>query len=262
MAPCGKKVDPMSGMNPAEFANIAKSERDFWWYRGMRAIFFRALEPFLAGRRLRRVLEAGCGTGYFSHVLQNDRRLPVFPIDLGWEGLQYARSMGVQRLAQANALALPFRSAAFDLVLSLDVMPHFERGAEQRAVDELSRVVAPGGLLFIRTAALELLRSRHSDFVFERQRYTRGQLTGLARRAGIRVLRCTYANSILMPIALAKFRIWEPLTRQAPSSGVEPVSPWLDRVLHTALAAEAAWIGAGRTFPVGQSLILIGEKTA
>ena len=60
-----------------------------------------------------------------------------------------------------------------------------------------------------------------------------GQLTGLSERAGIRVLRCTYANSILMPIALAKFRLWEPLTRQAPSSGVEHVSPWLDRVLHT-----------------------------
>jgi hypothetical protein len=59
MAPCGKKVDPMSGMNPAEFANIAKSERDFWWYRGMRAIFFRALEPHLAGRRLHRVAGSG-----------------------------------------------------------------------------------------------------------------------------------------------------------------------------------------------------------
>jgi SAM-dependent methyltransferase len=252
----------MSGMNPAEFANIAKSERDFWWYRGMRAIFFRALDPFLAGRRLSRVLEAGCGTGYFSRVLQTERRLPVYPIDLGWEGLQYARSMGVQRLTQANALSLPFAPAAFDLVLSLDVMPHFERGAEQRAVDELARVLAPGGLLFIRTAALDLLRSRHSEFVYERQRYTRSQLTSLARQAGIRVLRCTYANSLLMPIALAKFRIWEPLTRQAPNSGVEPVSPWLDRLLHSALSAEASWIAGGHSFPIGQSLILIGEKAA
>jgi SAM-dependent methyltransferase len=249
-------------MNPAEFANIAKSERDFWWYRGMRSIFFRALDPYLAGRPVRRVLEAGCGTGYFSHLLQTERRLPVFPIDLGWEGLRYARSMGVERLAQANALTLPFASSAFDVVLSLDVMPHFERGAEQRAVDELVRVLAPGGLLLIRTAALDLLRSRHSAFVYERQRYTRSQLTSLAGRAGIRVLRCTYANSLLMPIALAKFRIWEPLTGQAPSSGVEPVSPWLDRILHSALSAEAAWIGAGHDLPIGQSLILIGEKGA
>ena len=250
----------MSGMNPAEFANIAKSEKDFWWYRGMRSILFRMLDPLLAGRRIHRALEAGCGTGYFSRQLQAERGLPVIPMDLGWEGLQYARSMGVQRAVQANALQLPFPAAAFDLVLSLDVMPHFARGEETRAVAELARVLEPGGLLVIRTAALDLLRSRHSEFVYEQQRYTRGQLVSLARGAGIRVLRCTYANSLLMPVALAKFRLWEPLTRQNPGSGVEAVSPWLDRVLNSALTAEAAWIGSGRDFPIGQSLILIGEK--
>jgi SAM-dependent methyltransferase len=250
----------MSGMNPAEFANIAKSEKDFWWYRGMRSIFFRLVEPHLSGRRVRRALEAGCGTGYFSRLLQAEKLLPVVPIDLGWEGLRHARSMGVERAVQANALRLPFAGGVFDLVLSLDVLPHFPPGEEQAAVDELARVLAPGGLLVIRTAALSFLRSRHSAFVFERQRYTRGQLERLARQAGIRVLRSTYANSLLMPIALAKFRLWEPLTRAEPSSGVEPVSPWLDRILFSALALEAEWLGSGRDFPIGQSLILVGEK--
>lgn len=250
----------MSGMNPAEFANIAKSEADFWWYRGMRSIFFRMVEPHLKGRRVRLALEAGCGTGYFSRLLQHDRGLPVVPIDLGWEGLRHARSMGVERAVQADALRLPFAAGAFDVVMSLDVLPHFPPGVEQSAVNELARVLVPGGLLVIRTAALNLMRSRHSEFVFERQRYTRGQLLGLTKRAGVRVLRCTYANSLLMPVALAKFRLWEPLTRQAPSTGVEPVSPWLDRLLYSALETEANWLGAGRDFPIGQSLILLGEK--
>jgi SAM-dependent methyltransferase len=250
----------MSGMNPAEFANIAQSEADFWWYRGMRSIFFRMVEPHLAGRRVRLALEAGCGTGYFSRLLQMERGLPVAPIDLGWEGLRHARSMGVERLVQADALRLPFAAGSFDVVMSLDVLPHFQPGDEQRAVDELSRVLDPGGLLVIRTAALNLLRSRHSEFVYERQRYTRPQLVGLAEAAGIRVLRCTYANSLLLPVALAKFRLWEPLTRQAPGSGVGAVAPWLDRLLYSALAMEAAWIGAGRDFAIGQSLILVGEK--
>jgi hypothetical protein len=107
-----------------------------------------------------------------------------------------------------------------------------------------------------------MLRSRHSQFVYERQRFTKARLMGFAEHAGIRVLRCTYANTLLMPVALAKFRLWEPLTRQAPSSGVDLVPPWLDRILYGALAAEAAWIGAGRNLPIGQSLVLIGEKRA
>jgi SAM-dependent methyltransferase len=249
-------------MNPAEYANIANSEKDFWWYRGMRSILFRMLEPHLSGRKIGRALEAGCGTGYFSYLLQNERRLPVTPVDVGWEGLRRARSMGVQRPVQANILNLPFGNAAFDLVLSIDVLPHLIRGEDQRGMNELGRVLAPGGLLVVRTAALHLLRSRHSEFVYERQRFTRSRLTELARHAGISVLRCTYANSLLLPIALAKFRLWEPLTRQAPSSGVEPVAPWLDRILFGALAAEARWIGAGHDLPIGQSLVLIGEKMA
>ena len=65
-----------------------------------------------------------------------------------------------------------------------------------------------------------------------------------------------------MPIALLKFRVLEPLLGKAPSSGVEPVSPWLDRLLYRPLAMEAGWLGAGHSLPAGQSLIFIGEKAA
>jgi SAM-dependent methyltransferase len=249
-------------MNPAEFANIAHSEKDFWWYRGMRSILFRILDPHLAGRKVTRALEAGCGTGYFARLLQTERGMPLIPVDIGSEGLRRARAMGVERPVQANILSLPFANGAFDLVLSIDVLPHLARGVEQQGIDELARVLAPGGLLVIRTAALDILRSRHSEYVCERQRFRKSQLSSAAARAGIRLLRCTYANSLLLPVAFAKFRLWEPLLREAPSSGVEPVAPWLDRLLYRALAAESAWIGAGHNLPIGQSVILIGEKEA
>ena len=85
-------------MNPAEFANIARCERDLWWYRGMRQILFGMLDPYLRGRKIRSALEAGCGTGYFSHLLQTERALPVTPLDLSFDGLHYAREMGAERL--------------------------------------------------------------------------------------------------------------------------------------------------------------------
>ena len=117
-----------------------------------------------------------------------------------------------------------------------------------------------GGLVVVRTAALDILRSRHGEFACERQRFTRHRLMELFAGAGIRALRCTYLNSLLLPVALAKFRVWEPLLRRPPESGVQPVSAWLDRLLFAPLAVEAAWLGAGRNFPAGQSLLLIGEK--
>jgi SAM-dependent methyltransferase len=181
-------------MNPAEFANIAGCERDFWWYRGMREIFSRSLDGAMEGRPVRRAIEAGCGAGYFSRLLQTERGWPVVPVDISWDGLAYARRLGVERPVQADICILPFAPAAFDLVLSVDVLQHLPPGAESLAVSEFARVLAPGGLL-------------------------------VARPADLRVLRCTYVNSLLMPVAL-----------------------------------EARWVGAGHGFPAGQSLLLVGEK--
>jgi SAM-dependent methyltransferase len=251
----------MSGfMNPAEFANIRQSEEDFWWYRGMRTILCRVLEPYLAGRKIGSALEAGCGTGYLSQLFQRERGWPIVPLDFSGDGLHYARKLGVRDPVQGDIRSLPFGDGAFDLVMSLDVLAHLPRGDEQLAARELSRVTRRGGLLVVRTSALDILRSRHAEFAFERQRFTRRRLMGLFTGTGIRVLRCSYSNTLLMPIALLKFRLWEPLLRKAPESGVQPVAPWLDRLLFAPLAMEAAFLGRGKNLPAGQSLLLIGER--
>jgi SAM-dependent methyltransferase len=247
-------------MNPAEFENIARAEQDFWWYRGMRQILFRLLDPIAGARSFQRVLEAGCGTGHFARTLASRYRMSVFPVDLGWEGLRHGKRLGVDHLAQSDIASLPFASGAFDLALSLDVIVHFARGDEDRPMRELARVLAPGGLLVVRVAALDVLRSRHSQFAHERQRFTRARLRSLAERHGLEVLRCTYANLLLAPIAYVKFRICEPLFRSQPQSGVQPVAAWLNRALYIPLDWESRWIGSGRDLPIGQSLILLARK--
>jgi len=247
-------------MNPAEFANIRRSEEHFWWYRGMRAILFGFLAPYLEGRAILHALEAGCGTGYLSHLLQKERGWPIVPLDYSEDGLRYARELGVERPVRGDIRALPFAGGRFDLTISVDVIAHLPRGDEYLAARELARVTRRGGLVVVRTAALDILRSRHSEFANESQRFRRRRLMDLFTGAGIRVLRCTYINSLLMPVALFKFRVWEPLFRRPAKSGVEPIPGWLDRLLYAPLGLEAAWIGAGRNFPTGQSLLLIGER--
>src|SRR6185437_1254879 len=118
----------------------------------------------------------------------------------------------------------------------------------------------PGGLLVIRVAALDILRSAHSRFTGERQRFTRSGLIEAAENSGFRVLRCTYANTLLLPLALARFRVWEPLLRKPPASGTALIPQWIDRMLYLPLAAESGWLGFGANLPIGQSLLLFAEK--
>jgi SAM-dependent methyltransferase len=247
-------------MNPAEFANIAAAERDLWWYRGMEQILFRLLDPLAREGRFERVLEAGCGTGHLAGKLAERYGWRMTPLDVDTNGLEYARQSGLTRLVQGSVAALPFCDGAFDAVLSMDVLVHIERGEEGRVFAEFARVVRPGGVVVIRAAAFNFLRSNHSKFVHEAQRFTRTQLRKAADCAGLRTERSTYANSLLMPVAAFKFRIWEPLTGQGPASGVAPVAKWLDSLLYAPLRMEAAWIGAGWSLPVGQSVIVIARK--
>ena len=247
-------------MNPAEFAHIAKAENDFWWYRGMRHIMFGLLDPVARERKFGRVLEAGCGTGHFAQALADRYHWTMFPLDLGWEGLQYGKGLGIDYLTQGDIQSLPYRDAAFDAVVSMDVIVHMPLGDEKKPMQEFQRVLKPGGYLALRASALNVLRSQHSEHAMERQRFTRSRLIRLAEDSGFKVLRCTYANSLLLPVALLKFRVIEPLFGGEPESGVQPVAPWLDRLLYAPLKAESKLLPAGVNLPLGQSLILLAER--
>jgi SAM-dependent methyltransferase len=248
------------GMNPAEFDNIARTEETLWWYRGMERILHRFLAPLIRGRAIDEVLEAGCGTGHMSKVLADRYRWRMTPMDLSDVGLAHAARRGLTRLVQADMRRLPFRDTAFDALFSLDVIAHLEPAETPAAFVEFARVIRPGGLLILRASALQSLRSRHSMFVNERQRLTARRVREACRHAGLRVLRLTYLNSLLLPVAFAKFRLWEPLTNAAPSSGVAPVAPWLNRLLEQPLRLEEAMVASGVNLPIGQSLLLAAER--
>jgi SAM-dependent methyltransferase len=249
-------------MNPAEFANIAATEEGFWWFRGMNRMLWDFLDASLPVSAEGRALEVGCGTGYVSAAFA--KRYPglkVVSLDLAPEGLRYAQQRGLRGLTQGDIRSLPYASGSFDVLMVLDVIAHLEPGEEEQTLSEFARVLAPGGLLILRASAFRWLRSRHSQFVNERQRYTAGGLLPVVRGAGFSLLRHTYANTFLLPVALFKFRIWEPLTNATPESGLQPVSTPLNDALEGVLRAEAALLRAGGRLPVGQSLWVIARKT-
>lgn len=260
----GQAISPTGlqppGMNPAELDNIAANESNHWWYRGMREMFEAMLSRHLAGKRISRALEAGCGTGYMADWLRSQYGWKVLPVDIESAALRYTRHAKLLDSAQADIRFLPFRDASFDIVLSFDVLVHVSRGDERKCLAEFFRVMAPGGLLVLRAAAFDALRSRHSEFIEEKQRFTRRGLTEAVVESGFRVLQCTYANCLLVPVAFAKFRMWEPLLRKPPASGVDALPDWLNKLLYAALAMEAKWFRWGHSIPLGQSLMLIGEK--
>ncbi|UYG05753.1 methyltransferase domain-containing protein [Halomonas sp. LR3S48] len=93
----------------------------------------------------RRVLDAGCGPGTLAHwVMGAEPRADLTLVDLAPAMLERASSVP-GRHVHADLLALPFSEAEFDIVICAWAL---ETTAEpDRAVTELIRVLAPGGLL-------------------------------------------------------------------------------------------------------------------
>jgi ubiquinone/menaquinone biosynthesis C-methylase UbiE len=98
-----------------------------------------------------RILDVGCGTGVLLPALRERcPRAAITELDLAEEMLRENAAKWRQapiRWVCADGARLPFRGAAFDLVLCFGVLPHFEDLTA--ALAELARVLRAGGALAV-----------------------------------------------------------------------------------------------------------------
>lgn len=102
-----------------------------------------------------RILDLGCGTGTLTTMLK--RLCPsadVVGVDGDPEALDMARAKSARFEAaitfeQAMAWELPYASDSFDLVVSSLLFHHLSRTDKNQTLVETTRVLRPGGQLFI-----------------------------------------------------------------------------------------------------------------
>jgi SAM-dependent methyltransferase len=103
----------------------------------------------------RRVLDAGCGTGYGAALLAERPGATVTGIDVSEEAIAGCQAAYGERAAflVADVLELPFEDDSFDFIACFEVIEHVDA---ERATDELRRVLAPGGHLAVSTPNREV----------------------------------------------------------------------------------------------------------
>lgn len=96
--------------------------------------------------RGRDVLDAGAGTGWFSQGLTRWGGR-VTSLDVGTELMHQVRKKANSQRVVGSVLSLPFPDASFDVVLCTEVIEHTTD--PRQAVEELSRVLRPSGILVV-----------------------------------------------------------------------------------------------------------------
>lgn len=249
-------------MEDIEYQVMAAVERDHWWYRGMRRIAQVWLDhafqhdehaPWVA-------LDAGCGTGGNMAYLLN-RYGSAFGIDVAATALHFGALQHPSHFVRGSVSDLPYCDGCFDLVTAFEVLYHRGVPDEVVALREAWRVLRPGGWLLLRMPAYEWLRSAHDNAVHTRRRYVSAEVRALLQQAGFTVQRCSYINSLLLPLVVGA-RLAERIRPAAPhpaTSAMTPPAAPINAAWTAVLNAESRWL-TDHTFPAGLSILALGRK--
>jgi SAM-dependent methyltransferase len=240
-------------MHAQDFERLYQLEETYWWFVAMREITDVIAARQMGEPRLR-ILDAGCGTGFNLGYYGTGR--DVYGLDIADTALRHVQQRGFRKVVQASIMDIPYLSEAFDLVFSFEVVTQTPAAMHDAALNEMHRVLKPGGHLFIRVPAFMWLWSSHDEELEVRYRYQQDELIKKLSETGFVVEWSSYANGFLFPVILLR----RFLKRAGIGSGtdVKPLPPglgWLDGVFRRILAREAAWFKGGHRLPFGLSLI-------
>jgi SAM-dependent methyltransferase len=166
-----------------------------WWWEGRR----RLVKGFINNIRNQsnpKVLDVGCGTGETMSFVK--KLIPdgqVWGIDKSRVAVKYATGRDHKNVRLADANKLPFRKNIFDAILALDVLEHIK--TPERVLQEIKRVLKPGGKMLITSPALKFIWSRHDIGQGHVTRFNQKELEKLADGVGLRIETIRYFNFFL-----------------------------------------------------------------
>jgi SAM-dependent methyltransferase len=234
-------------------------EGEHWWFAGKRL----AVAAMLEGLPLTGLaVDVGCGTGAVLADLA--RRGPALGVEFDARCLGLACRRGDLDLVRAGCSALPLANGSAGFITLMDVLYH--EGVDVAAtLAECHRVLAPGGWLLVFDSAYEGLMGPHDRAVHGARRFARRGLCLRLERAGFSVVRATYRNSLLAPLAIPARLAARWLERlrgagqDAPVSDVDMPAPWLNRLLLGLMVLETRWLKR-HDFPLGLSVCALAAK--
>jgi len=249
-------------------------EDNHWWFATRTRAILAYLDRYVGAGKPLRVLDVGCGAANMAHHLGHYGR--VIGTDNNMRPLEVARQRGMDTYL-CSADAMPLAAESFDLVAMLDVIEHIP--AEGRVLEECRRVLRspdparnlPGGKLLVTVPAFMFLWSRNDTINMHQRRYAAPELSEKLAQHGFRVLRASYNNFVVFPLAAslilmrrgrAEPKLASPhFDEQAYQVEMEPAPPTVNALLTSVGKVEASLLRRV-SLPFGTSVIAIAEKVA
>ncbi|GEP44693.1 class I SAM-dependent methyltransferase [Brevifollis gellanilyticus] len=238
-------------MSPAEHKILRESEEQHWWYAVLHQLVLAEMHAHVKPGAA--VLDAGCGTG---GMMARLAKWDIQGVDISAAAVSHCHERGLHEARQASVCELPFPDASFDSVLSLDVLYHQEVH-ETSALDEMARVLRPGGLMILNLPAMNCLRGAHDKAVCGSRRYTACHMRDLLRKRRFEVRMIHYWNAWLF-LPLLAWRWWSRRSREC-RSDLRSMPEMMNRILMRAGHLDARLCRHVRP-PFGSSIFAVAHR--
>jgi SAM-dependent methyltransferase len=144
----GPAPEPIARYGSTHGAHFAP--RDPAWYRTRSQFFDHRTRPFLPEDPRAAILDLACGAGEFLYYLRSRGYTAARGIDLSGEQLALARGMGLQNVAQEDALThLRAHPRAYDFILASHILEHLPKGEVVASLGLMGRALRAGGRLVV-----------------------------------------------------------------------------------------------------------------
>jgi len=241
-------------MDPILYRQMAQAQQDHWWFAARRQILDRVIRHRLPAPSS--ILEIGCGPGGNLPMLSSMGR--VWAMEMDAYALEEARRIAPGLDIRQGWLPdqIPFEDRRFDLICLFDVLEHVEDDAA--ALKQVYSLLEKHGVVLLTVPAFQWLYGPHDKAHHHFRRYTASRLRKIACKAGFRVGRCGYFNTLLFPLAAAQRWATRFLGKRESNGAVLP-NPLLNRILFNVFAFERHVLPYV-FFPFGVSVIAVLEK--
>jgi ubiquinone/menaquinone biosynthesis C-methylase UbiE len=164
-----------------------------------KALEIRTLTTYLELHPGEKVLDVGCGSGYWTRRLADEHECTFVGIDASEEAVACARHHhGGARCSYllSPAEVLPFEDRSFDKVMSVCALEHFNSDSD--ALKEMWRVLKPEGVLALSVDSMsgpfatDGYRKWHAQEHFVRNYYDRSSIRAKLLAAGFDLLEHRY----------------------------------------------------------------------
>jgi SAM-dependent methyltransferase len=246
-------------MDIATYAVEAEVEATHWWFAGRRKLFSREISA-LGIPPAARVLDIGTSTGTNLRMLKEMGFTRVTGLDPSDDAIRYCARKGLGTVRKGDVCSIPFEDGSFDLVLATDIIEHVDD--DRRAVEEIRRVLAPGGVALFTVPAFQALWGLQDEVSHHKRRYRLADMERLMKQADMRILKGFYFNYLLFAPIFTARQIMRILKIKRASEN-ELNTPLLNAIFYGIFSLDIATAGKLRP-PFGVSLLMLvtGDRSS